>query len=1159
MAANRGEIAIRIFRACTELGIQTIAIYSEEDRLSLHRYKADEAYLVGKGKKPIDAYLGIEEIVALAKRLEVDAIHPGYGFLSENAEFAEACERAGIAFVGPTAEMQRKLGDKVAGRKAADAAGVPIVPGTPEPILHDEEALIFAKNHGYPIIIKATAGGGGRGMRVARSQRELVDGLVSARSEAGAAFGNSAVFLERYIERPKHIEVQVLGDHHGNLVHLFERDCSIQRRHQKVVEFAPSMALTAAQREAICEDALRIARSVSYRNAGTVEFLVDQEGKHYFIEVNPRIQVEHTVTESITGRNLVQAQILVAQGKKLSDPEIGIARQADVQMRGFAIQCRITTEDPQNGFAPDYGTLKAYRSPGGFGVRLDAGSAFNGAVITPHYDSLLVKITTWGLSFPGAAHVMDRSLQEFRVRGVKTNIAFLENVMRNPEFLAGRCDTSFIEAHPELTQVTVKKDRGTKLLKYLGEVVVNGSPGVARPLKSAELPEPRLPKVDLTSPPPKGTRDLLLARGPEGLAKWVRAERRLLFTDTTMRDAHQSLLATRVRSHDLLRVAPATAHLAAGLFSIECWGGATFDVSMRFLKEDPWDRLHRLRKAIPNVLLQMLLRGSNAVGYTNYPDNVVQRFVEEAAKSGVDVFRVFDSLNWTKGMTVACEAVRKQKNAVLEAAVCYTGDVSDPKRDKYPLDYYVKLAKELERMGAHFLAVKDMAGLLKPFAAGKLVKALKEAVGIPVHLHTHDTSGLAAATILEAARAGVDVVDAALSSLSGLTAQPNLNSLAAVLKGTEWDATLASRGGPDKDGRFAAVPGLDEDGLQLLANYWETVREYYAPFESGLKSGTAEVYRHEIPGGQYSNYKPQVAGLGLLDKWEECKDMYRKVNLLFGDIVKVTPSSKVVGDMAMFLVKNGLEPEDLFTEKGKDLAFPESVVGLARGMLGQLHGGFPEKLRDVILRDQQPITCRPGELLEPADLEVERQKAAQRIGGYVDDKSLVSWLLYPNVFPDLVRHNDEFSDTSVVPTPVFLYGLEPGQETSIEIEPGKTLIVRLVTVGKLEKDGTRDLYFELNGEGRTITVRDQAAAQSGVQRVKADRGNPSHVAAPMPGKVLKVNVKPGDAVKAGAVLMVTEAMKMETNVKAKADCRIAEVKYKEGDKVEKEDLILVLA
>jgi pyruvate carboxylase len=1140
LAANRGEIAIRIFRACTELGIQTVAIYSEEDRLSLHRYKADEAYLVGKGKKPIDAYLGVEEIVSLARRLEVDAIHPGYGFLSENADFAEACERAGIVFIGPTAEMQRRLGDKVAGRKAAAAAGVPIVPGTPEPILHDEEALLFARRHGYPIIIKASAGGGGRGMRVARNQKELVEGLVSARSEAAAAFGNPAVFLERYIERPKHVEVQVLGDHHGNLVHLFERDCSIQRRHQKVVEFGPSLALSAKQREAICEDALKIARSVSYRNAGTVEFLVDQEGHHYFIEVNPRIQVEHTVTEVVTGRNLVQAQILVAQGKKLSDPEIGIAKQSDVQLRGFAIQCRITTEDPQNGFAPDYGVLKAYRSPGGFGVRLDAGSAYTGAVITPHYDSLLVKITTWGLSFQGAAHVMDRSLQEFRIRGVKTNIAFLENVMRHPEFLAGRCDTSFIEDHPELFQAAVKKDRGTKLLKYLGEVIVNGSPGVVKPLRSAELADARLPKVDLAKPPPKGTRDILLERGPEGLAKWALAEKRLLFTDTTMRDAHQSLIATRVRTHDLVRIAPATAHLAAGLFSLECWGGATFDVSMRFLKEDPWERLHRLRKAVPNVLLQMLLRGSNAVGYTNYPDNVVERFVEEAAKSGVDVFRVFDSLNWTKGMTVACEAVRKQ-GKVLEAALCYTGDVSDPRRDKYPLDYYVKLAKELERMGAHFLAVKDMAGLLKPFAAAKLVRALKDAVGIPVHLHTHDTSGVAAATILEAARAGVDVVDAALSPLSGLTAQPNLNSLAAVLEGSEWD------------------PKLDQDGLQQLASYWETVREWYAPFESGLRSGTAEVYRHEIPGGQYSNYKPQVAGLGLLDRWEECKDMYRKVNLLFGDIVKVTPSSKVVGDMAMFLVKNGLEPEDLFTEKGKDLAFPESVIGLAKGMLGQLHGGFPEKLRRVILKDQEPISCRPGELLEPADLEAERQRAAQRTGGYVDDKALVSWLLYPNVFPELVRHRDEYSDTSVVPTPVFLYGLEPGQETSVEIEPGKTLIVRLVTIGKLEKDGTRDLYFELNGEGRTITVRDQSAAQSGTARVKADRGNPAHVAAPMPGKVLKVNVKPGDEVKAGAVLLVTEAMKMETNVKAKADCKIAEVRTREGDKVEKEDLVLVLA
>lgn len=1139
MAANRGEIAIRIFRACTELGIQTVAIYSEEDRLSLHRYKADEAYLVGKGKKPIDAYLGIEEIVSLAKRLEVDAIHPGYGFLSENADFAEACERAGIVFIGPTAEMQRKLGDKVAGRKAAIAAGVQVVPGTPEPVLHDEEALLFAKQAGYPIIVKAAGGGGGRGMRVARNQKELLEGLVSARSEAKASFGNPAVFLERYIERPKHIEVQVLGDEHGNLIHLFERDCSIQRRHQKVVEFAPSLAITPAQREAICGDALKIARSVGYRNAGTWEFLVDQEGKHYFIEVNPRIQVEHTVTELITGRNLVQAQILVAQGKKLSDPEIAIGSQADVQMRGYAIQCRITTEDPQNGFAPDYGVLKAYRSPGGAGVRLDAGSAFGGAVITPHYDSLLVKISCWGLRFDAAAKVMDRSLAEFRIRGVKTNIPFLENVMRHHVFLDGKCDTSFIEAHPELLQVPQKKDRGTKLLKFLAEVTVNGSPGVVKPLRPTELPVARLPQVDLTQPPPRGTKQILDAQGPEGLAKWALAHQGVLFTDTTMRDAHQSLLATRVRTHDLVKIAPATAHLGAGLFSLECWGGATFDVAMRFLKEDPWARLAALRKEIPNVLFQMLLRGSNAVGYTNYPDNVVEKFVHEAARGGVDVFRVFDALNWTKGMTVACEAVRKE-GKVLEAALCYTGDISDPTRTKYPLKYYVELARELERMGAHFLGIKDMAGLLKPFAAEQLIKALKAEVGIPIHLHTHDTSGVASATLLEAAKAGVDVMDAALSSLSGLTSQPNLNSLVAVLAGSRWD------------------PRLDQAGLQQLANYWETVREYYAPFESGLKSGTAEVYRHEIPGGQYSNYKPQVAGLGLLDRWEECKEMYRKVNLLFGDLIKVTPSSKVVGDMAMFLVKNGLEPEDLFTERGVDLAFPESVVGLAKGMLGQPYQGFPKRLQEIILRGADPITHRPGELLEPADLDAERRKAEERTGRKVDDRALASWLLYPNVLPELTRHLDEYSDTSVIPTPVFFYGLEPGQETTIEIEPGKTLIVRLVTVGKLQPDGTRELFFELNGEGRNVTVRDQSALSGGATRAKAERGNPAHVAAPMPGKVLKVLVKPGDEVKAGAVLMVTEAMKMETNVKAKADCKVAEVKFKEGDKVEKEDLIIVL-
>ncbi|HET9594606.1 MAG TPA: pyruvate carboxylase, partial [Anaeromyxobacteraceae bacterium] len=867
MAANRGEIAIRIFRAATELGIGTVAIYSDEDRLSLHRYKADEAYQVGKGKGPIDAYLGIDEIIALAREKEVDAIHPGYGFLSENAEFAEKVEAAGLVFVGPTAEMQRRLGDKVAGRKAAIEAGVPVVPGTPDPVQHEEEALLFAKSHGYPIIIKAAAGGGGRGMRVARDRQELVDGLGAARREAQASFGNATVFLERYIERPKHIEVQVLGDAHGGLVHFFERDCSIQRRHQKVVEFAPSLALTQEQREAICSAALKIAGLVRYRSAGTCEFLLDREGKFYFIEMNPRIQVEHTVTEMITGRNLVQSQIRIAEGATLA--EIGIPDQKAIQMRGHSIQCRVTTEDAQNGFAPDTGTLKVYRSPGGAGVRLDAGSAFGGAVITPHYDSLLVKVSTWGLTFQESARIMDRCLQEFRIRGVKTNVPFLENVVRHPTFLAGGCDTSFIDAHPELFVAPKRQDRGSKLLQYLGEVQVNGAPGIASPPKVASLRDPRVPRVDVNAPPPKGTRDLLREKGPEAVAQWMLAQKRLLVTDTTMRDAHQSLLATRVRAYDLLRIAPATSRLAAGLFSLELWGGATFDVSMRFLKEDPWERLHRLSQAIPNVLFQMLLRGSNAVGYTNYADNVVEGFVGTAAKAGVDVFRVFDALNWTKGMAVAMEAVRRS-GKLCEGTMCYTGDITDPKRDKYPLSYYVSLAKELERMGAHVLGIKDMAGLLKPFAARKLVKALKQEVGIPLHLHTHDTSGLGGATLLEAAQAGVDVVDAALSSLSGLTSQPNLNALVAALKHTEWDT------------------GLDEDGLQQLAAYWETVREHYAPFESGLKSGTAEVYRHEIPGGQYSNYKPQVAGLGLLDKWEECKDMYRKVNLLFGDIVKVT-------------------------------------------------------------------------------------------------------------------------------------------------------------------------------------------------------------------------------------------------------------------------------
>ncbi|NMC73116.1 MAG: pyruvate carboxylase, partial [Geobacteraceae bacterium] len=943
LAANRGEIAIRIFRACNELGIATIAVYSQEDKLSLYRYKADEAYLIGKGKSPVDAYLGIDEIISIAREKGADAIHPGYGFLSENPEFAEKCENAGIVFIGPTAEMQRKVGDKIAARKVATAAEVPVIPGTDDPVESDQEAIDFTVRYGYPVIIKAAAGGGGRGMRVARNQKELLEGLASARSEAKAAFGNAAVFLERFIEHPKHIEVQILGDNYGNLVHFFERDCSIQRRHQKVVEFAPSLGITPQRRLELCEAALRVARHVNYRNAGTVEFLLDQEGNYYFIEMNPRIQVEHTVTEMITGRNLVQAQLLVAQGFRLSDPEIGIPSQESITMWGHAIQCRITTEDPRNNFAPDFGTLKAYRSPGGFGVRLDAGNAFTGAHITPHYDALLVKISTWGLNLKAAAQVMNRSLQEFRIRGVNTNIAFLENVVTHPIFLAGKCDTSFIDKHPELMTMREKKDRATKILNFLGNVIVNGSPGIAKPLRSRDLLEPRVPDTEAAAPRPTGTAEILRDRGPGGLSRWILEQKRILISDTTMRDAHQSLLATRVRTFDLLRIADSTSRLGAGLFSLEMWGGATFDVAMRFLKECPWQRLHKLREAIPNILFQMLLRGSNAVGYTNYPDNVVVRFVEEAAASGIDIFRVFDSLNWTKGMKVAMDAVLKTEK-VCEASICYTGDITDPKRDKYPLEYYVSLAKELEKMGAHILAIKDMAGLLKPFAAHKLVRALKSEIGIPVHLHTHDTSGNGEASLLMACQAGVDIVDAALSSISGLTSQPNLNAIVAALRGSEWD------------------PELNESGLQKLANYWETVRDYYVPFESGLKSGTAEVYFHEIPGGQYSNYKPQVAALGLLDRWDECKEMYHKVNLLFGDIIKVTPSSKVVGDMAIFLVKNNMDVEDVYT-RGEEMSFPESVVGFFKGMIGQPYGGFPERLQKIILKEEKPITCRPGELL----------------------------------------------------------------------------------------------------------------------------------------------------------------------------------------------------
>ena len=1138
MVANRGEIAIRIFRACIELGIKTVAIFSEEDRISLHRYKADESYLIGNGKGPIEAYLGIDEIIELALKKDVDAIHPGYGFLSENPLFAEACAEAGIAFIGPGADIQRRLGDKVAARKVATEAGVPVVPGTADPVTCEEKALIFAAKAGYPIMVKACAGGGGRGMRVARNRKELLEGLKSASSEAKTAFGNASVFLEKFIENPKHVEVQILGDHHGNLVHFYDRDCSIQRRHQKVIEVAPSPALSDVKRQELCDYALKVVRHVNYVNAGTVEFLMDQEDNFYFIEVNTRIQVEHTVTEMVTGRNLVQGQIRVAEGYRLADPEIGIQSQEDIVLHGYAIQSRVTTEDPEKNFAPDFGTIAAYRSPGGFGVRLDAGSAYPGARISPDYDSLLVKISCWGLDLACAARTMSRSLEEFRLRGVKSNKGFLENVINHPTFLAGQCDTSFIDNHPELFHILVKRDRANKLLSFIGHTVVNGYEGIKEPLHFKDLRNPVVPEIHYGCSRPKGSRDILKELGPEGLSQWALNERKLLVTDTTMRDAHQSLMATRFRTYDLDLIAPATSHLASDLFSLEMWGGASFDVSMRFLKEDPWERLDRLREKIPNILFQMLLRGSNAVGYCNYPDNVVQEFVAQAAKSGIDVFRVFDSLNWTKGMQVAMDAVRKS-GAVCEAAICYTGDILDPKRDKYPLSYYVGMAKELEKMGAHILAIKDMAGLLKPFAAEKLVKALKQEVGIPIHLHTHDTSSNGGATLFAASMAGVDIVDTALSSVSGLTAQPNMNALLAVLKDSDRD------------------PQLEEKKLQKLANYWETVRTYYAPFESELRSGTAQVYHHEIPGGQYSNYKPQVEGFGLGHRWEECKEMYRKVNDMFGDIIKVTPSSKIVGDMAMFMIQNNLQPEDVY-ERGAELTFPQGVVDFFKGMIGQPHGGFPEKLQKIVLKGEEPITCRPGEFLESVDFAAQKTELEKKLGQPVSDRDVLSAVLYPGVFEEFAKHRQEYEDTSMLPTPVFFYGLDLGDETCIEIQPGKTLVVQLNAIGRITDDGNRDIYFELNGEPRQVAVPDMSADSDMVTHRKADPDNLHHVGAPMPGKVFHILVNVGDVVKEGDVLLSTEAMKMETNVKAAKEGVVSEILVFEGMQIQSGELLIIL-
>ncbi len=960
LVANRGEIAIRVMRAATEMGLRTVAVYSHEDRFALHRFKADEAYLVGAGQKPIAAYLDIAEIIRVAKEAKVDAIHPGYGFLSENPDFADACEAAGIAFIGPRSEVMRTLGNKVAARNLAQSVGVPVMPATPPLPRDDATAAAMALEIGYPVMLKASWGGGGRGMRIIQNEQELLTQMPVARSEALAAFGNDEIYLEKLVQRARHVEVQILGDRHGHLLHLFERDCTVQRRNQKVVERAPAPYLDQATRQALCDAALKLGRAVNYTHAGTVEFLMDADtGAFYFIEVNPRIQVEHTVTEQVTGIDLVKSQIAVTQGGQIGVPGGVVPPQDDIRLNGYALQCRVTTEDPEKGFAPDYGQLSTYRSTGGFGVRLDSGTAYSGAVITPYYDSLLVKVTAWGSSAENAIARMDRSLREFRIRGVATNLAFLENLIAHPLFKSGECTTRFIDQTPELLKVAPKRDRATKLLKYLGEVSVNGHPEMkGRSLPSLPLPAPIKPACDLTRTPPAGTRDLLKSLGPEAFGQWIKSQQRVLLTDTTMRDAHQSLLATRMRTHDMLEIAPHYARLAPELFSLECWGGATFDVAMRFLGEDPWQRLAQIRAAVPNVLLQMLLRASNAVGYTNYPDNVVRFFVQQAAKGGIDVFRVFDSLNSVENMRVAMDAVR-ETGALCEAAICYTGDLFDARRSKYDLAYYVRMAKELEKAGAHVLAIKDMAGVCRPRAASALVKALKEETGLPIHFHTHDTSGLAGASVLAAIEAGCDIVDGALDAMSGLTSQPNLGSIVAALEGSPRD------------------PGVSQQALRGLSHYWEGVRRYYSPFESEIRCGTSDVYRHEMPGGQYTNLREQARSMGLEPRWPEVAEAYAQVNLLFGDIVKVTPTSKVVGDMALFMVANDLTPEDVL-DPAREIAFPESVVQLMRGELGFPADGFPEALQKKVLRGQAPMTGRPGEHLPPVDLEAAREQAPTR-------------------------------------------------------------------------------------------------------------------------------------------------------------------------------------
>jgi pyruvate carboxylase len=1137
LVANRSEIAIRVFRACTELGIRTLGIYSKEDRGALHRYKADETYALPEKRDPLKAYLDIETILDIARRHEVEAIHPGYGFLSENPDFARACAAAGIVFIGPSAAVLEAVGDKTAARRKAQELGIPVVPGTDVPLPDAAAAVAWAEKVGYPVILKASFGGGGRGMRVAQDAQELTEFFTVATREAEAAFGRGDIFLEKYLLQPKHIEVQILADSQGNTLHLFERDCSVQRRHQKVIEIGPSISLPESVRANLLRDAVRLAQSVQYCNAGTVEFLVDRDGQHYFIEMNPRIQVEHTVTELITGIDIVKSQIYIAEGRPLSDPAIGLPNQEAVKMRGFAIQCRITTEDPANNFIPDYGRITHYRSAGGFGIRLDGGTAFSGAIITPFYDSMIVKVSSWSLQFPDACSKLARALSEFRIRGVKTNIPFLESVIQHPTFRAGECTTTFIEDTPALFHFPERADRATKLLEFIGDIIVNGNPQIPAGTRRPKLRLPAVPTHAVDSTPPSGTRDLLKQLGPEKFAAWVREQRCLLVTDTTLRDAHQSLLATRMRTHDMLPAAAAIARDFPNLFSLEMWGGATFDVTMRFLYEDPWERLAELRERIPNILFQMLLRGSNAVGYTNYPDNVVQEFVRVAARNGIDVFRIFDSLNYIPAMIPAVQAVR-EAGAIAEAAICYTGDLFDPARPKFHLDYYVRLARELEAAGATMLAIKDMAGLCRPYAARKLVEMLRQEVGIPIHFHTHDTAGGQVAALLFAAEAGVDCVDAAISSLSGLTSQPSLEALVAALQRQERDTEL------------------DLPALMRHADYWQAVREQYAPFESDLKSSSGDVYLHEIPGGQYSNLRPQAEAMGVGDRLPELKRMYAVVNTMLGDIVKVTPSSKVVGDLALYMLTHNLTPETLL-ERGAEIQFPESVVGLFAGEIGFPEGGFPQRLQETVLKGRKPVEGRMAELMPPVDFAAKGAEVAVKTHHRASEEDVLSYLMYPKVFTDFVAHRRQYADVSVVPTETFFYGMEPGEEIAVTIEPGKTLYVKFIARTVADPQGMVTLLYELNGQPRDVKVPDRSMAASIHRHPKADPDNMHHVGAPMPGAVVEVGAKPGQSVEKDDFLVAIEAMKVQVYINSPINAVIKEVLVQPGDRIDTGDLLVV--